>query len=137
MATIVTISNVEKLQYNVEIAEGPASVTVVTGLMQTLLQFDSSSPNFSSTSGSFKALVDPLLSPGQFRHATATASLAGIQSLGNIQWSINDVEATLDDETGQVQVIVDVSLGGADIVSSSSIATITGIWFQVTTLAKV
>ena len=57
--------------------------------------------------------------------------------MGNIQWSIDDVEATLDDETGQVQVIVDVSLGGADIVSSSSIATITGICVQVTTLAKV
>src|SRR5262245_43373960 len=114
MATLITPTDVQKLQYNVTTAEGPGTVTVVTGRMQ--LSFETMcQPGPSSSSNrsvSFKALVDPALAPGHFRKATAIAAIAGTQLIsfgGSIgaQCLIDDVQATLDDESGQVQIIVD------------------------------
>jgi hypothetical protein len=49
-------------------------------------------------------------------------------------WSITDIESTLDDESGQVQLIIDLSVtqngpGGNTVIS--------GIIFQVTILSKI
>ena len=92
--------------------------------------------NFSTQSISLTALLDPTLTPGQFRKATATAALATTSAhadaLGfNFQFSIDNVEATLDDESGRIEMRVDASV---QVFNGS--AGIQRIAFQVTTLAK-
>jgi hypothetical protein len=82
------------------------------------------------------ALVDPTLTAGQFRKATATAALAA--TVGNMsavpfsfQFSIDNVEASLDDESGRVEIRV-----GATVAVANGNASIGRITFEVTTLAK-
>jgi hypothetical protein len=78
----VTPTNVQKIEFDVTTAEGPSRVTVVTGIIPT--GPDVSTGAFSSASLSLTALVDPTLTPGQFRKATATAALATI--VGAAKW---------------------------------------------------
>ena len=93
---------------------------------------------------SFKAIVDPVLAPGQFRKATATASLTGTGFIGHVdpnmpnqvaaQWSIDEVEATLDDETGGIEVRIEVTVSANAQGFSASVQ---ALGIQVTTLARV
>jgi hypothetical protein len=85
---------------------------------------------------SISALVDPSLTPGQFRKATATAALAQTNANmnafpGAFQFAVDDVHATLDDESGRIEIRVDAIAGIAN--GNASIQKIT---FQVMTLAK-
>ena len=138
MATIVvTPTKLQKIEYDVTTAEGAARVTVVTGALPFFFQATSSGPPVAQTI-SIKALLDPALTPGQFRRSTATASLANIFHISNAvpnnaQWIIDDAQATLDDEAGKVQLVVDVVFN----VSGSTAAGAQSIMFQVTTLAKI
>jgi hypothetical protein len=107
----VTPTNVQKIEFDVTTAEGPSRVTVVTGIIPTGPEAFSTGA-FSSASLSLTALVDPTLTPGQFRKATATAALATIvgavpgpgPSTFQFSFSIDNVEATLDDESGRDRV---------------------------------
>lgn len=135
MATLVTPTNLQKLEYDVTTAAGPSRVTVVTGMISANI-FASSNSN---QSGSFKALVDPQLNPGQFIKATATASLNSITTQFGVTpsltlWRIDEVEATFDDESRQVQLRIDATVGTSGNNSSSQLL---AIGFQVTTLAKI
>ena len=78
MATLVIPSNLQKIEYNATTAEGPCRVTIVNGTMELDLQAVSPGGAAATESGSFKALLDPSLTPGQFRRAIGTASLATI-----------------------------------------------------------
>ena len=138
MATLVVPSKVQKLEYDVTTAEGAARVTVVTGMLQVTAAIGSSGPQ-ATQSVSIRALVDPLLTPGQFRKATAIASTAAIQhvvqtAVGSAQWSVDDVQATFDDESGRVQLTFDASV---TVSGTNNGAWMTSFSFQVTTLAKV
>jgi hypothetical protein len=128
MATVVTPTNVQKMEFDVTTAEGPSRITVVTGRLPIGPQL--------AQNLSFTALVDPTLSPGQFRKATATAALAAIAAntaaVPNIlRFSVDEVEASLDDETGRTEIRIDVTQA-----TSNGNASIESIAFQVTTLAK-
>ena len=136
MAVVVVPTNVQKTEFNVTTAEGPSRVTIVTGKLPIAIV---SGGHDITVSNSFKALVDPILTPGQFRKATAIVSLGSIlfaspntaPSTNAAQWRIDDAQATLDDEAGQVQLVVDVAAVGDGETQ------INALWFQVTTLAKV
>jgi hypothetical protein len=137
----VTPTEVQKMEFDVTTAEGPSRVTVVTGMIPVELRATSNSNDLISQSVSLTALVDPTLAPGQFRKATATAALAATQWViagvslatapNNIQFSIDDVEATFDDESGRTEVRIDVTAAAA-----SGVAGVSRVAFQVTTLAK-
>jgi hypothetical protein len=137
MATAVTPTNIQKMEFDVTTAEGPSRVTVVTGIIPGGPGAFSNSNSFSSQSLSMTALVDPTLTPGQFRKATATAALATTAANtsaapSSFQFSVDGVEASLDDETGRIELRVDATAG----VSNGN-ASIQRITFQVTTLAKI
>ena len=139
LPTQVVIPNkLQKLEFNATTPEGACRVTVVTGEMQAGVQA-SSTGNWVNQSATIKALVDPTLTPGQFRKSTATASVSQVNANSNAfptntQWLLDDVQATYDDEAGQVQLTVDVTCSASGNGTSVS----TGrILFQVTTLAKV
>jgi hypothetical protein len=129
MATAVTPTNVQKMEFDVTTAEGPCRVTVVTGTLPAGLVANSGTQSLSLT-----ALVDPTLNPGQSRKATATAALAAAgANLGAptsaFSFSVDGVEANFDGQTGRTELRVDLTVSGGT-------AAIPRIAFQVTTLAK-
>jgi len=136
MAITVNPTNLEQMEFDVTTAEGPCRVTVVTGNLPAGAQAFSSSETVVTQSTSVNALVDPTLTPGQFRKATATAAFASISANANavphsFQVSIDQVDATFDGQSGRTEIRVDVTLSVAN-----GLASIQGIRFQVTTLAK-
>jgi hypothetical protein len=131
----VTPTNLQRMEFDVTTGGTPSRVTVVTGVIPANVSEFSQGGNFATQSVSVTALVDPTLTPGQFRKATATAALATTSAtenaLGfNFQFSIDDVDATLDDETGRIELRVDASVNVLN-----GFAAIGGIAFQVTTLS--
>jgi len=136
MATLVTPTNLQKIEYDVTSGAGPSRVTVVTGIMPVFFGVNG---NQGTASGSFRALVDPQLNQGQFIKSTATANLNNLTTSTNVtptssQWRIDEVEATFDDESGKIQIRIDATIGSGGANSSSNLQ---GFGFQVTTLAKV
>jgi uncharacterized protein YdeI (BOF family) len=137
MATLVTPTNLQKLEYDVTTGAGPSRVTVVTGIMPVFLQ---ATANQGTQSGSFKALVDPQLNPGQFIKATANANLNNLTTNTNVTlpssalWRIDEVEATFDDESGKIQLRIDATIGSG---GANSFSNVQAFGFQVTTLAKI
>lgn len=144
MVTLVEPTNVHKIEFNVTTPEGPGRVTIVTGTMPiSLAAFGK--PGKTSQSSTFKALLDPVLTPGQLRSATSTVSFGAIMSSASLssasggvkiteQWALDNAQATFDDKAGQVQLVVDVTVRATGPGTS---AQTTSLMFQVTTLAKV
>ena len=140
MAQLVQATNIQKMEFDVTTSEGPGRVTIVTGTLPASVSTQGTGPQ----TASFKAIVDPVLAPGQFRKATATASLTGTGFVGHVdpnmpnqvaaQWSIDEVEATLDDETGGIEVRIEVTVSANAQGFSASVQ---ALGIQVTTLARV
>jgi hypothetical protein len=132
----VTPTNLEKIEFDVTTAEGPSRVTIVSGILPAYGGAFSGSGNFETQNFSLSALVDPTLTPGQFRKASAIVGLAGtnanVSALPSAnQISIDNVEATLDGQSGRIEIRVDGHLG----VSNGNMS-VSSLTFQVTTLAK-
>ena len=127
---------------HVTTTEGPSRVTIVTGTMPiSLAAFGK--PGNTTQRGSFKAVIDPSLTPGQFRGATSTVSFGAIMSSASLssasrgvrvteQWVLDDARATHDDGSGRVQLVVDVTVRATGPGTSTQT---TSLMFQVTTLA--
>ena len=142
MVTLVEPTNVQKIEFNVTTKEGPSCVTIVTGTMPiSLAAFGK--PGTTTQRGSFKAVLDPALTPGQFRKATSTVSFGAIMSSASLtsasggvkfteQWVLDNAQATFDDKAGRVQLVVDVTVRATGPGTSTQI---TSLMFQVTTLA--
>jgi hypothetical protein len=89
----------------------------------------------------FTVLIGPVLTRQQFFRAIGTASLSNtnvtLQSPPppfSVGWSIAGIDADWDDESGQVELRVEVAV----IVSGqNNFASINGLAFQVTILAAV
>lgn len=139
MATLVNPANLQRLNSPTTTAEpGSFRVTIVTGTFDGAIQVNSGG-GWSTNSGSFKALLDPVLTPGQFRKATAMAALAGRSCTPGgantvLQWTIDDAKATWDDESGKIQLTVNATVAAQPV---NAISTVTKFMFQVTTLAKI
>ena len=73
MPTLMEPTNLQKIEFNVTTAEGPSRVTIVTGKMSFPISATSAGAVITRTE-SLKALLDPTLTAGQFRRATATAA---------------------------------------------------------------
>ena len=142
MVTLVEPTNVQKIEFNVTTTEGPSCVTIVTGTMPiSLAAFGK--PGTTTQRGSFKAVLDPALTPGQFRRATSTVSFGAIMSSASLtasggakfteQWVLDNAQATFDHKAGRVQLVVDVTVRATGPGTSTQT---TSLMFQVTTLAK-
>src|SRR5215470_13385812 len=120
MAQMIPAENIQKLEFDVTTGEGPCHVTVITGSLPINVQIG-------STPQSIKTLVDPTLAPGQFRKAAAVVSFTSLStsippSMGpdpanpgsggfpgaSINWFIDDVQATLDDESSRIVLQMDI-----------------------------
>ena len=78
MVTLVEPTNVQKIEFNVTTTEGPSCVTIVTGTLPiSLAAFGK--PGTTSQRGSFKAVLDPALTPGpvSYTHLTLPTICSG------------------------------------------------------------
>ena len=88
----------------------------------------------------FKVLVGTVLRRQEFFRAIGTASLAKTNLLlqsappYNLGWSITGIDADWDDESGQVELRVEVSVLAGGLNNRAGIG---GLAFQVTILAAV
>jgi hypothetical protein len=72
MATLVTPTGLQKLEFDVTTAEGPSRVTIITGSVPIDCRATSTPGSDLTQKESFKVLLDPTLDPGQFRKAIST-----------------------------------------------------------------
>ena len=118
----------------------------LTAFFTVVGQFDMNFSLFSQGAGqsqqneTFKVLVGPVLSRREFFRAIGTASMAKtnffMQSAPPSQfgWSITGIDADWDDESGQVELRVEVSVLVSGLNNRTGIG---GLAFQVTILAAV
>ena len=103
--------------------DGANTLFITTGLMVCGLSQNNPTGSGNANSETFSATLDqPLLTAAQFRRAIASASLASINSSfpasASASGSANScattsVEAHFDDESGRVQLLVDLQVGAA------------------------
>ena len=122
--------------------ENPQQVTaVVAGPddANRLLSLDGQFPAGIGASGgtvkeTFSVLLGPVLTRRQFVQAAASASLTGFSMSGAkvVGWSVDSVDADWDDESGQVELRVEISVSAG--VNAN--ATVTKVGYHVTVLAE-
>jgi len=145
MAVVANVVSQQSLQFDVPgiAPAGATRVFMTTGIAQFPLAVQSPGPNLASQSTGVKLLVEPVIAPGQFRRATAVVALANLLHLdGNAalgqgsqsQWQIDDVAASLDDESGKVELRFDVTVSALGTSTLTSLAAVT---FQVTSIAAI
>src|SRR5262245_56430258 len=145
MAQSATVSSLQTIQFDVpgsSDAEGTTRVHVTTGIAHFDVRVTSplGGGEVTQTTG-LKFFVEPVIDPGRFRKASAIVALGSGMSVnapaggsGRYGYAIDEIAASLDDESGRVEVRfeITVSLQGPGITLSLSKAT-----FQVTTIAGV
>ncbi len=112
---------------------------ITTGIAQFFLSANSQ-PNSVTQTQSVKLLVDPVIAPGQFRRATAIVGFGNISQhdtntsgqANSSNWRIEDIAASLDDESGKVELRFEATVTSSGPNSQAAIQSVT---FQVTTLA--
>lgn len=142
MATRLQSSQIQNLQQIDAAVTGPDGanrLSIVTG--QTLnLGFQAfSSGSFTTQTQTFTLLVGPVLTRQQFFRAICTTALASTTqhtqvAPGDFVWAIVSSDADWDDESGQVELRVEVSVSAN---GSNNSATLNSFSFQVTILAAV
>jgi hypothetical protein len=144
MAIVATVTSTQTIQFDVPgIAPAGASrVFITTGIAEFFLSVGSQTGNALSNTQSVKVLVDPVIAPGQFRKATAMVGIGQAfrqesntsGEFSDAAWRIDDVAASLDDESGKVELRFEVSVvsGGTNCTTQLRRAT-----FQVTSIAAI
>ncbi len=133
------IQNLQQIEAGVSGPEGANRLFMVTGVTNNIGFSVFVSGGFNSQTQTFTLLVGPSLTRQQFFRAICTASLGQISQHaqvvpGDSTWAIISSDADWDDETGQVELRVEVSVtanGNNNSVTLNSFA------FQVTILAAV
>lgn len=134
----VRVTNVENLQQLEAVVSGPDGANrlfSVTGIAPTFL----GAGGVSTQVETFLVLVGPVLTRRQFVRAIATANLARTSLTlsagpggGSGTWSIRSVDADWDDESGQVELRVEVAAQSQNVNLG-----VQAFGFQVTILAEV
>ena len=131
---ITNIVNLQQIEAAVSGPDGANRLFIITGIIPTNL---STSTTIKET---FTFLIGPTLTRRQFVRAIATASLnrillfysGGGPTQINSNWSVESVDADWDDESGQVEVRVEVFASSGGTGSTG----VTSIGFQATILAE-
>jgi hypothetical protein len=136
----IKIAQIENLQQMDVVVAGPDDANhlfIIDGQFNASLAIGSQGTNFATAKETFSALIGPKLANRQFVRAIGTASIVKSQ-IGNIapggfaNWSIIDVDADWDDESGQVELRIEAQVSCS---GSNQSASINGFAFHVTILA--
>jgi hypothetical protein len=136
----VKIAQVQNLQQMDVLVAGPDDANhlfIIDGQFDASLAIGSQGTNFATAKETFSALIGPKLANRQFVRAIGTASIvktqiANIAPGGLAAWTIVDVDADWDDESGQVELRVEAQVNCS---GSNQIASINAFAFHVTILA--
>jgi len=131
------VHNLQQIETVVNGPDGANRLFLINGQCDTFFGIQGS-PNGNQSTATFGVLVGPVLTRQQFYKAIASASISrtnenlqAVPAFGN--FGISDIDADWDDESGQVQVKIEIfiSLGGA----ANNGLNIQGLAFQVSILA--
>ena len=134
------IQNPQVIEAAVAGPDGANRLFTVTGQVDTNFNVFSQGASQTQQNETFKVLVGPVLTRQQFFRAIGTASMAKTNLVQQsappslFGWSITGIDADWDDESGQVELRVEVSVQASGL---NNRATIGGLAFQVTILAAV
>lgn len=134
------IQNLQQIEAAVAGPDGANRLFTVAGQCDIAFNVSSQGASRAQQNETFTVLIGPVLTRQQFFRAIGTASLAKtdvfLQSLpqSGFGWSINGIDADWDDESGQVELRVEVSAAISGLNNSGRIL---GLAFQVTILAAV
>jgi hypothetical protein len=130
------IQNLQQIEALVSSSEGPMRLFTVTG--QANIFFSASSQGSqTNTNQTFTVLLGPTLTRQQFVRAICTASLAQTNQRvqvapADLSCGIVSSDADWDDESGQVELRVEVAL---NVSGSGNFVQLNSFAFQVTILA--
>jgi len=132
MPRSVVFANPQYIEAVVSGPDGANRLYALTGI--ALIQIRASGGTQTET---FTFLIGPVLDRSQFVKAIATASLNHVVLAGQTlpvtgTWRVTFVDADRDDESGQVEVRVEVQVSA----SGGNISEVEGIGYQVTILAQ-
>ena len=133
MPRITNVENQQQIEAVVAGPDGANRLFILTGIAPVFLQASSNA----FQRDTFTFLVGPTLTRRQFIRATATASIVRFTmfapvTTGNTNWNINSIETDWDDESGQVEVRVEVS-----VQAHNNFVQLSGLGYQATVLAEV
>lgn len=134
---IAQVQNLQQLDVMVAGPDDANHLFVIDGQLDVSLAVGSQSGNASVAKETFSILIGPKFTNRQFVRAIATASIvksqvANIATGGFATWTIIDVDADWDDESGQVELRIEAQVNCA---GSNQSASINGFAFHVTILA--
>ena len=105
-----TVQNPQVLEAAVSGPNGANRLFTCTGIATFFLQVSAG-----AQTQTFTFLVGPTLTRPQFHRATGTASISGVQSstpgtqASSYQWQVNSVEVDWDDESGEIEVRLEIN----------------------------
>lgn len=134
---IAQVQNLQQLDVMVAGPDDANHLFVIDGQLDVSLAVGSQGGNASVAKETFSVLIGPKFTNRQFVRAIATASIvksqvANIATGGFATWTIIDVDADWDDESGQVELRIEAQVNCA---GSNQSASINGFAFHVTILA--
>ena len=137
----MNIANRQTMEVVVSGLDGADRLFIITGIANTsfFVNDNTASGTGITQRQTFTALLEPVLTTGQFRRAIATASLANVFLHDNdptlrdtALLRIEEAEADFDDESGKVELRVALEVTSRGVGSRAAILAVA---FQVTTLA--
>jgi len=133
------IQNLQQLEAVVAGPDGANRLFIVNGQLPANIGAFSQGP-FTQQQQTFTVLLGPVLTRQQFFRSVSTASLTSTTFYINTanpdsscNWQIVNADADWDDESGQVELRIEVAVG---ISGNNSNAQITGLGFNVSILAS-
>ncbi|MEO8577703.1 MAG: hypothetical protein ABI556_13420 [Gemmatimonadales bacterium] len=126
------IQNLQQIEATVTGPDGATRLITVTGQFDTNVYW----PPGSQQKETFTVLVGPVLTRRQFNQAIATASIAKASlqlqpTQGQFNWQILDSDADWDDESGQVELRIEVAVFSSGAGNNAQIG---GLAFNATIL---
>jgi hypothetical protein len=133
------VQNLQQIEAVIAGPEGANRLFTVAGQFDVQLSAFGSAQFVQPQKETFSVLIGPVLTRQGFFRAISTASLSktniGLQGApGDFNFGISDIDADWDDETGQVELKIEVFVNA---VGAGNVTTINGLAFQTTILAAV
>jgi len=143
LSTRIDTSQVQNLQQIEAVIAGPDGAnrlyTVAGQLPNLWFQADSLTNSDDQRTQKFTVLLGPVLTRKQFVRAIATASVVSTSVTLNspppseFGWGLSLVDADWDDESGRVELRVEVNV---HVTGQNNSASVVGLGFQVTILCE-
>jgi hypothetical protein len=140
MPTIIPPASIQNLQQVEAYVSGPDTANrllTISGQFDAGMQGYGTANGYGQSTTTFSVLVGPVLTHNQFFKAIATGSLTKIayQNQGAApflnNWNITAIDAEWDDQSGQVELTIEVSAQAYGLNNSTILG---GLNFQVTIL---